>query len=153
MGAETQPVAPPRKAHFQDSPKASRQPAASKSLDNRNTSTPLTPTIPHFIESQKLLDNRTTTTTKEKPSLDNRTPSDNNQTPVFFKPLDNRPSVRRHASFNEKSGLDNRPAVKASVWENNLNMRPRPTDVLRTPYLLSSSNRALHHQSSHCVGN
>jgi len=133
--ADTQPIAPPRKTHFKDSPATSRA------------------TAPHLVENRKELDNQTSVGGAGLPALDNRKPAEN-QSPVFFKPLDNRAPVRRHASFNEKNGLDNR-RTRGSIWENNSNLcvSSRPSDVLRTPYLLSSSNRALHHQSSQCVGN
>ena len=142
-----EPSAPPRKGHHNylgGSPQL-----GAKHADNRKTVAPpsLNPTVPHFIESQKQpLDNQKFAAKL----LDNRVPPPEQQV------LDNGLSVRRHASFNEKSGLDNRQG--RTVWENNnnnLNQMARPGDVLRTPYLLSSSSRALnHHQSSqNVVGN
>merc|ERR1712108_6925 len=135
MGDPNEPSAPPRKAqhNYLGSPQV-----GAKQADNRKTVAPPSPnpTVPHFIESQKQ-------------ALDNRVAPPEQQV------LDNGHSVRRHASFNEKSGLDNRQP--RTVWENNsnLNQMTRPGDVLRTPYLLSSSSRALnHHQSSqNVVGN
>lgn len=140
----SEPSAPPRKGqhnYLGNSPQL-----AAKQADNRKTVAPpsLNPTVPHFIESQKQpLDNQKFVTK----ALDNRVAPPEQQV------LDNGHSVRRHASFNEKSGLDNRQP--RTVWENNLNQMTRPGDVLRTPYLLSSSSRALnHHQSSqNVVGN
>jgi len=141
----SEPSAPPRKAHHNHNYLAS---PGAKQADNRKTVAPssLNPTVPHFIESQKQpLDNQKFATK----ALDNRA------APTEQQVLDNGHSVRRHASFNEKSGLDNRQP--RTVWENNnnLNQMTRPGDVLRTPYLLSSSSRALnHHQSSqNVVGN
>jgi len=142
-----EPSAPPRKGHHNYLGAKSPQLGA-KHADSRKTVAPpsLNPTVPHFIESQKqVLDNQKFSTKV----LDNRVPPPEQQV------LDNGHSVRRHASFNEKSGLDNRQ-TRTTVWENNNNnlnqMMTRPGDVLRTPYLLSSSSRALnHHQSSQNV--
>jgi len=142
----SEPSAPPRKTqhNYPGSPQL-----GAKQVDNRKTVAPpsLNPTVPHFIESQKQpLDNQKFATK----ALDNRVAPAPEQQVV----LDNRPSVRRHASFNEK--IDNRQP-RTSIWENNnnLNQMTRPGDVLRTPYLLSSSSRALnqHGSSQNVVGN
>ena len=142
----SEPSAPPRKTqhNYPGSPQL-----GAKQVDNRKTVAPpsLNPTVPHFIESQKQpLDNQKFATK----ALDNRVAPAPEQQVV----LDNRHSVRRHASFNEK--IDNRQP-RTSVWENNnnLNQMTRPGDVLRTPYLLSSSSRALnqHGSSQNVVGN
>ena len=157
--ATEQPTAPPRKAHF-----AAIEPA-SKAKDAKMT-TPCTPIVPHFKEVQKPLDNQPSVSFKSLNEV--QKPLDNQPT-VTFKPLDNRINLtenrasvldnrtplKRHASFNDKCNLDNRQA-RRSIWEeknNNLNMTTRPSDVLKTPYLLSSSNRALHHSSSQNFGN
>lgn len=151
-GGDFQPTAPPRKTHFQESPRMAHKP-----LDNRTAASPLTPTTPHFIGVKKALDNRATAPliptiphlAENQKELDNQATSKalplENRTQSSEINLDNRRPLRRHASFNDKSNLDNRK-TRASVWESdNLNVTSRPTDVLKTPYLLSSSTRALHH--------
>merc|ERR1719158_2666651 len=122
------PVVPPRKAHFQDEETPRKK--------------------PHFIETQKPLDNRASGSCLV---LNNKNLSESSPK-VYFSPLDNRAPLKRHASFNEKNILDNRPAP---VWggSSNINLITRPTDVPKTPYLLSSSSRALHHQSNQNVRN
>ena len=140
----SEPSASPRKGHHHNHLASPRLTA--KQVDNRKTVAPppLNPTVPHFIENQKQpLDNQKFATK----ALDNRVPPPSAELQV----LDNGHSVRRHASFNEK--MDNRPT--RTVWENNLNQMTRPGDVLRTPFLLSSSSRTLnqHQSNQNVVGN
>ena len=170
-----EPSAPPRKTQQQHQHKdqADKKIAqdhqhqhhylGAKEAENKKTTPSLNPTVPHFIESQKqssekldnqkfatkVLDNRVAPLPVEPQQvLDNGHPVRRN--------VDNGHPVRRNASFNDKSRLDNRQG-RVSVWENssnNLNQLTRPGDVLRTPYLSSSSRALNHHQSSqNVVGN
>merc|ERR1712013_399950 len=169
-----EPSAPPRKTqqhHHKD--QADRKIAqdhqhqhhylGAKEAENKKTTPSLNPTVPHFIESQKQSSDKLDNQKFATKVLDNRVAPlpaepqqvlDNGHT--VRRNVDNGHSVRRNASFNDKSRLDNRQG-RVSVWEtssNNLNQLTRPGDVLRTPYL-SSSSRALnqHGSSQNVVGN